>query len=84
MCGETIVESQVLPATGHNEVTAEGYDATCTDPGLSTGVYCDVCGEWIVQQLITEPTGHSWVQKPNMPYEEYECEHCGETTQTPY
>ena len=42
-CKETLDE--IIVAPGHTEVTLEGKDATCLEPGYTAGTYCSVCGE---------------------------------------
>ena len=46
-------------ALGHTEVPGTPVAATCTSTGLTEGVYCSVCGEWIVPQEVTPITGHT-------------------------
>ena len=36
----------------------EAVDASCTDTGLTEGLYCDMCGTVFVEQQIVEATGH--------------------------
>ena len=43
-------EPEVIPALGHDEVTVEGYPATCMNEGLSDGARCQRCGEMVVEQ----------------------------------
>ncbi len=68
-------------------VLASGKDATCTEPGLTAGSYCDLCGESVVVQEVVEAPGHSWddgavtkeptTMKPGV--FTYTCTVCGET-----
>ena len=55
---------------GHVEVLDEGYPATCTEPGLTDGKHCEVCGEVIEQQRDIPAKGHSFLDG--------ECTVCGE------
>ncbi len=57
VCGET--QTEVLPATGHKEVVVAAVDATCTEPGLTEGRYCEVCGEVFATQDVIPATGHT-------------------------
>lgn len=41
-------ETEVIP----------GYDATCTEPGLTDGTKCKKCGETLVEQELTSVGGH--------------------------
>ena len=61
VCGETLLEQEIIPATGHTEVIDEGKDSTCTEGGLSEGKHCGVCGEVLVEQTPTGVLGHNWL-----------------------
>jgi len=50
LCGATIVA-----ASGHNTVTIPGYAPTYEATGLTDGVKCETCGEWIQEQTIIDP-----------------------------
>ncbi len=39
-----------IAATGHTWTVVEGVEATCDATGLTAGVQCSVCGEWLVEQ----------------------------------
>ena len=43
----------------HTEETVPGYAATCTEPGLTDGVKCSVCGETLVAQEEIPALGHT-------------------------
>ena len=45
----------------HTEETIPGKDATCTEPGLTEGVKCPVCGEILVPQEEIPVAGHNFV-----------------------
>ena len=68
VCGDSYTEE--LAADGHLPVTVNGYPATCTDPGLTDGVQCCVCTEWIEPMVEIPALGHS--------YENGSCVNCGE------
>ena len=55
VCGMT--EGEPL---GHTEVPDEAVEPTCTEPGLTAGSHCEVCGEILVPQESVEPLGHDW------------------------
>ena len=57
-CGVTTAES--IPRTGHTPETIPGKAATCEESGLTEGQKCAVCGQILVPQETTEPTGHRW------------------------
>lgn len=44
LCNKTF-DVKVIPATGHTLVQVDGYEAECTETGLETYTYCDVCGK---------------------------------------
>ncbi len=41
-------------ANGHTEVTVSGYAATTEKEGLTDGIKCSVCGEWVVEQEVID------------------------------
>ena len=45
----------------HTETVVKGYDPTCTDPGLSDGKVCNVCGDTLVAQEPISALGHTEV-----------------------
>lgn len=61
-CGQT--QTITLPATGHKEVTDPGYAATCTEPGLSDGSYCEVCGQTLTVGQEIPAKGHTEQVQP--------------------
>ena len=50
VCGEWIVEQEIIPFT-HDEEIIPGKAATCTETGLTEGKKCSVCGEILVEQV---------------------------------
>ena len=42
-------------ANGHTEVTVPGYDAEVGVEGLTDGIKCSVCGDWVVEQTVIPP-----------------------------
>ena len=44
----------------HTEQTVTGKAPTCTEPGLTDGMICAVCGEMLVAQKVIPATGHSY------------------------
>ncbi len=52
ICGEVIVEQEVVPATGHTIVIDEAVEPTDSTPGLTEGSHCSVCGAIIIPQEI--------------------------------
>ncbi len=59
-CGETVKESEVVPATGHTEETVAGKEATCTETGLTEGKKCSVCDTVTKAQETIPATGHKF------------------------
>lgn len=82
--GCTLNYLNTLPAIGHNVVTTERVDATCTTPGITDGSYCDGCGAVFTAQEILPATGHQEAEKTVLPtcteegYSVYYCADCGE------
>ena len=58
-CGER--EKQALPALGHEEVTDEAVEATCTKMGLTAGKHCSRCEKILVKQEEVPALGHEEV-----------------------
>ncbi len=59
LCGETVVDGEVIPATGHVETTLTGdVDATCTEDGYTGDEICNACGEIAVAGEVIPATGH--------------------------
>ena len=56
-CGDTYTET--VPALGHEEVTDEGKDATCTETGLTEGSHCGRCEKVLVEQETIAALGHN-------------------------
>ncbi len=50
---------EVIPAKGHNEVTLEALEATCTKKGLTEGKQCSTCNEILVKQTEIPALGHT-------------------------
>ncbi|MBE6951052.1 MAG: hypothetical protein E7451_06910, partial [Ruminococcaceae bacterium] len=57
-CGDSYVADET-PALGHTEEIIPGKDATCTEPGLTEGKKCSVCGEILVAQEEIPALGHT-------------------------
>ena len=55
---ETTEEALVIAAKGHDEEVIAGKDATCTEPGLTEGKKCKVCGTVTVAQTEVPAKGH--------------------------
>ena len=56
-CGATEGE-----ALGHNAIEVFGKAPTCTEPGQTNFVYCDVCGENLSTAEEIAPLGHTFVE----------------------
>ena len=57
-CYETRTEK--IAALGHKEVKIDAVEATCTDDGLTEGIYCSVCNKEIKKQKVIPAKGHDW------------------------
>ena len=64
VCGETLMEQEIVPAKGHTEVVDAAKAATCTETGLTEGKHCDLCGEVLVAQEVVDALGHTEVVDP--------------------
>ena len=61
VCGHEISRVNVIDkAAGHKTEKVAGKAATCTEPGLSDGEKCSVCGKTIKEQTETPALGHDW------------------------
>ena len=61
VCGHEISRVNVVDkAAGHKAEKVEGKAATCTEPGLTNGEKCSVCGKTITEQTETPALGHDW------------------------
>ena len=86
VCGEILVEQEVIPALGHTEEVLPAVPATCTEAGLTEGKKCSVCDEILVAQEEIPALGHTEVAVPEVPATETEpgttagtkCSVCGE------
>ncbi len=59
ICGEVIIEQEVIEALGHTEEKIASKDATCTEYGVTDGVVCSVCGEILSAQSVIPALGHT-------------------------
>ncbi|MGN0467227.1 MAG: leucine-rich repeat protein [Acutalibacteraceae bacterium] len=58
-CGYSYTDS-VIEMTGHSEKIINKVDATCTEPGYTGDVICEVCNETITAGEVIKATGHSF------------------------
>ena len=56
-CGDTYVD-EYSDATGHKTEIIAGYEASCTETGLTDGEKCTVCGEVTAEQKEIQASGH--------------------------
>ncbi|MBR3403148.1 MAG: leucine-rich repeat protein [Parasporobacterium sp.] len=60
-CGNTYTEA--IPPTGHTAVTDAAKAPTCTEPGLTRGSHCSVCGTVLIPQEEVPALGHDYVEE---------------------
>ncbi len=83
VCSDSYTDN-ITEALGHNVIIVEGYDATCTESGLTSGTKCSVCDEIFVVQEIIEALGHDYFFDITAPtcteegYTTYFCFGCGD------
>ena len=74
-------ETITLPKKAHVFETDYGYDATCTNNGLTEGSHCQICGFVQTPQYTINATGHKWgegvvTKKPTTTSEGVETYYC--------
>ena len=57
VCGSSYTEIRTA-ALGHKAVKDPAVPATCTEPGMTEGSHCSVCGEILVAQEAVDALGH--------------------------
>jgi hypothetical protein len=89
VCGEILIQQEVIAAHGHREKILAKVDATCTESGLTAGKVCTVCGEILVQQEVIDAFGHHYSKSVIAPtctekgYTKYTCI-CGDEYRDSY
>ncbi len=61
-CGQR--DNQYLDPIGHTIVEHKGYAATCTEPGLGDGTYCEMCKYELQPRYEISPKGHNYQTVP--------------------
>lgn len=52
VCGEILVEPQVIPHLEHDPIPLPGKSATCRENGLTEGTMCQLCGTVLIPQHL--------------------------------
>ncbi|MCQ2406740.1 MAG: FecR family protein, partial [Oscillospiraceae bacterium] len=84
LCGED--SEELISAFGHDVITDEATEASCSAPGLTEGSHCGRCGEVFTAQEETEQLQHTVVTEEGIPAscledgmsESITCSVCGE------
>ena len=75
------VETQEIPATGHQQTHIEGKkEPTCTEPGYTGDEVCDACGTVVKKGKEIPATGHHWKDNGDGTHT---CTNCGATKGQP-
>ncbi len=88
-CGDSYQGDYTEPV-GHKEISADRIDATCTQSGVTEGVFCETCGEILSGQAHIPPMGHQEISETvepdctNQGYTQITCERCGESCREDY
>jgi len=64
-CGKE--ESQVITTRSHTKVIDAKVSASCSEPGLTEGCHCSVCGAVLVKQYETPMTDHDIITLAAVP-----------------
>lgn len=56
LCGDK--QTEMVEATGHKGVSIAAVSPTCTEPGLTEGSECTLCGMVLEAQQVVPATGH--------------------------
>ena len=76
------VETQEIPATGHQKTHIEGKkEPTCTEPGYTGDEVCDACGTVVKKGTVIPATGHHWKDNGDGTHT---CPDCGATEGQPF
>ena len=83
VCGDT--QTEIVEATGHKGVSIAAVSPTCTQPGLTAGSECTLCGIVLEKQKVVPAKGHDLVHEEaveptttsegNIEY--WHCKECG-------
>ena len=76
-CNDSYTDDE-QPALEHQTAVVEGYEATCTEDGLTDKIYCTLCGDVIKEAEVIPAKGHSLGEDADCTHAQT-CTVCGET-----
>ena len=66
-CGYVQTPAEVIPATGHTQVTIPATEATCMAPGATAGVKCSAFNQTLIKPVAIAQLEHVEVSSSDVP-----------------